>query len=155
MYRRQAAEIHRAQVRAKSNGPHVSKEIAMVDRAVIEGVLTDLYEARCLGDLESLCALFDSDATFRIAGSSAGKPIAMSAQGMVDIGPWLALLIKSFKISDHKILSLLVDKHKAAVHWKADILSRITGAVVSTELFDLVEIRGTLIVSYVELFLPG
>jgi len=126
----------------------------MTDRATIEGVLTDLYAARCSGDLSRLCGLFDVGASFRIAGTSAGKPIAMSARGMSDIRPWLALLIKSFRVSDQSILSLLIDGNKVAVHWQANILSRITGAVVSTELFDLVEVRERLIVAYVELFLP-
>jgi len=126
----------------------------MTDRAAIEALLTDLYEARCKGELEGLCALFDSETSFRIAGNSAGKAIAMSAHGMSEVRPWLALLIKSFKVTDQRILSLIIDENKAAVHWQANILSRITGAVVSTELFDLVEVRGKRIVSYVELFLP-
>jgi ketosteroid isomerase-like protein len=78
----------------------------------------------------------------------------MAAQGMAEIRPWLALLIKSFKVSDQVILSLLIDGDRAAAHWQANILSRITGAVVSTELFDLIEVRETKIMSYVELFLP-
>jgi len=101
-----------------------------------------------------LCGAFDKDAALRIAGTSAGKPIAMAAKGMTDIRPWLALLVKSFKVSDQVILSLLIDGNRAAVHWHANILSRITGVVVSTELFDLVEVHEKRIVSYVELFLP-
>jgi ketosteroid isomerase-like protein len=126
----------------------------MTDRAGMEGVLADLYAARCQGDLASLSSAFDQDAYFRIAGTSAGKPIAMSARGMTEIRPWLALLIKSFKVSDQGTLSILIDGDKAAVHWHAKILSRITGVVVPTEFFDLVEVRGRSIVSYVELFLP-
>jgi ketosteroid isomerase-like protein len=126
----------------------------MTDRARIEGVLADLYAARCNGELGELCALFDAEASFRIAGTSAGKAIAMSARGMMEVRPWLALLIKSFKVADRRILSQVIDDSKAAVHWQANILSRITGVVVATELFDLVEVRGKHIVSYVELFLP-
>jgi ketosteroid isomerase-like protein len=126
----------------------------MSDRATIETVLVELYAARCNGDLAGLCGVFDDNANFRIAGTSAGKPIAMSARGMTEIRPWLSLLIKSFKVSDRKVLSLLIDGNKAAVHWQANILSKITGAVVSTELFDLVEIRDRSVVSYVELFVP-
>jgi ketosteroid isomerase-like protein len=126
----------------------------MTDRAIVERVLTDLYAARSNGDLASLCGVFDANASFRIAGTSAGKPIAMSARGMTDIRPWLALLIKSFKVSDQFTSSLIIDGDKAAVHWQANILSRITGTVVPTELFDLVEVRGSRIVSYVELFMP-
>jgi ketosteroid isomerase-like protein len=127
----------------------------MVERAKIEGVLTDLYAARCNGELANMCDLFDVDASLRIAGTSAGKPIAMAARGMTEIRPWLALLIKSFRVSDQTVLSLLVDGDRAAVHWQADILSRITGVVVATELFDLVQVRDQRIVSYVELFMPS
>jgi len=40
------------------------------------------------------------------------------------------------------------------VHWRADIHSRITGAVVSTELIDLIEVRAGRILSYTEYFVP-
>lgn len=126
----------------------------MSDRAIVEKVLADLYRFRCAGELGGLCAVFGEDAAFRIAGTSAGKPIAMSALGMNDVQPWLALLVKSFKVSDRVVLTCLIDGDKAAVHWQADILSRITGAVVPTEFFDFVEIRGTSVISYVELFVP-
>jgi ketosteroid isomerase-like protein len=131
-----------------------SGDLHMGERATTEGVLKSLYAARCNGELASLCDVFDMGASFRIAGTSSGKPIAMAARGMAEIRPWLALLIKSFKVSDQTILSLLVDDNRAAVHWHASILSRITGAAVPTELFDLIEIRERKIVSYVELFLP-
>lgn len=126
----------------------------MTERATIERVLSDLYAARCGGDLSRLCAIFDGNARFRIGGTSGGKPISMTAQGLVEIRPWLALLIKSFRVMDRSVLTSLVDGNRAAVHWQANILSRITGAVVSTELIDLVEVRQGLIMSYVEVFLP-
>lgn len=126
----------------------------MADRPTVEGILKNLYSARCNGDLSRLCDVFDASSSFRIAGTSAGKPVAMAARGMTEIRPWLALLIKSFKVSDQTVLSLIVEDNRAAVHWHANILSRITGSAVATELFDLVEIRDQKIVSYVELFLP-
>lgn len=127
----------------------------MTERQAIEQLLQELYAARVEGQLERLCALFASDARFRIAGSSNGKPIAISARGMSDIRPWLAMLLKTFKLSRHEILSRVIEGAQAAVYWRADIHSKITGVVVPTELVDLVEVRGAKITSYVEFFVPS
>jgi ketosteroid isomerase-like protein len=63
-------------------------------------------------------------------------------------------MIKTFKLSEHTILAMLIDGAKAAVHWRAKIHSRITGTTVLTELVDLIEIRNGRIASYVEFFVP-
>jgi ketosteroid isomerase-like protein len=127
----------------------------MTDRLVIERLLEELYAARVEGQLPRLCALFASDAHFRIAGSSNGKPIAIAAQGMEDIRPWLAMLLKTFKLSRHEIRSRVIEGDQAAVYWHADIHSKITGVVVRTELVDLIEVRGAKIASYIEFFVPS
>lgn len=127
----------------------------MTGRTGIEALLRELYLARVGGELEKLCALFSADARFRIAGSSNGKPIAIAAAGLSDIRPWLAMLLKTFKLSQHEILSRVIDGHQAAVHWRADIHSRITGVVVATELVDVIQVRSARIASYVEFFVPS
>ena len=126
----------------------------MVDRHQMERTLDRLYAARVGGQLNDLCALFSTDAHFRIAGASDGKPIALAAHGRDQIRPWLAMMVKTFKLSNHEILSTLIDGARSSVRWRADINSRITGAVVATELVDLVEISGEQIVSYIEYFVP-
>jgi ketosteroid isomerase-like protein len=132
----------------------MQNETGGADRVAIERLLEELYAARLAGQLEPLCQLFSADARFRISGSSSGKPIAIAAEGIHEIRPWLAMLLKTFKLSDYDVLSKLIDGAAAAVHWRADIHSRITGAVIATELVDLVEIRGGRIASYRELFVP-
>lgn len=124
-------------------------------RADLERLLSELYAARTTGALEPLCALFAPDAIFKISGSSDGKPIAISAQGIDEVRSWLTVLVKTFRITRHEILSMVIDGHRAAVHWRASIHSRVTGASVPTELVDLVETRSGLIGSYVELFVPA
>jgi ketosteroid isomerase-like protein len=124
-------------------------------RASFERLLGELYAARASGALEPLCKLFAPDAVFRISGSSDGKPIALSARGSEQVRSWLAVLVKTFRLSRHEILSTVIDGSSAAVHWRASIDSRITGASVATELIDLVEMREGLIASYVELFVPA
>ena len=124
------------------------------ERADFEKLLAELYAARAAGALERLCALFAAEAIFKISGSSDGKPIALSARGTEEVRSWLAVLVKTFRITQHEILSVVIDGDRAAVHWRASIHSRVTGASVPTELVDLVEMQGGRIGSYVEFFVP-
>jgi ketosteroid isomerase-like protein len=126
----------------------------MADRLEIERVLRGLYAARLAGDLQSLCASFSDDAVFQISGAGHANPIAMTAVGVEQFRPLLAIMVKTFKLTDQKILSLLIDGSKASVHWRVSIFSRITGLTVLTELVDLVEIRDGRISSYIEFFVP-
>ncbi len=127
----------------------------MPDRLKVEQLLRELYAARIDGPLERLCGVFTADAHFRIAGTSDGKPIAIAVRGIGEIRPWLAMMVKTFRLANHEIVSMIIDGPRASVHWRADILSRITGAVVPTQLVDLVEVRETRIASYSEFFVAG
>lgn len=125
------------------------------DRSSLEALLRELYSARAAGELERLCALFAPEALLKISGSSDGKPIAIAARGTEEVRSWLGVLVKTFRLARYEILSMVIDGPHAAVHWRASIHSRITGAIVMTELIDMVEARGGRISSYVELFVPG
>jgi ketosteroid isomerase-like protein len=126
----------------------------MLDRREMQQLLDRLYAARVAGRLDELCGLFSTQAHFRIAGASDGKPIALAAHGRAAIRPWLAMMVKTFRLTRHEILTTLIDGHRCAVRWSADIHSRITGSVVATELVDLVEVTEGEISSYVEYFVP-
>lgn len=127
----------------------------MTERVEIERLLLALYAARMSGDLAAVCATFTNDAHFQIAGaSSTASPIAMKALGIGEFRPLLAIMIKSFKLSEQRILAMLIDGAKAAVHWQAKIYSRITGTTVLTELIDVIEVRDGRIASYTEFFVP-
>jgi ketosteroid isomerase-like protein len=126
----------------------------MTERPRLEQRLRELYEVRMNGSLERLCSLFAPEVQFRSAGTSDGKPIAIGAQGMDAVRPWLSMLVKTFRLSDHEVLSLLVDGDRAAVHWSARVHSRITGTQASTEFVDLVTFRDSQILSYAEFFVP-
>ena len=126
----------------------------MAERAEIEQVLRELYAARVEARVATLCSLFTEDATFRISGSSDGKPIAICARGTSEIRTWLAMMLKTFRISRHEVLETLIDGKSAAVHWRADINSRITGMLVPTELVDVMEFRDLRICTYSEFFVP-
>jgi ketosteroid isomerase-like protein len=122
----------------------------MTDRPTINRVLHELYDARAQGNLDAVCGKFDGDAKFRVAGASRTGPIAIVAVGADELRSWLALLIKSYRLDELTILSLLIDGQNAAVHWKARIYSRVTGATTPTEFADLVEFRDDRIASYTE-----
>jgi ketosteroid isomerase-like protein len=126
----------------------------MTDRPSLELLLRQLYADRTGAALEQLCSHFAPEVRFRIAGTSDGKPISIAANGIERVRPWLSMLVKTFRIFDHEILSMLVDGERASVHWSANIHSRITGAQVRTEVIDLVEFRDSQIVSYTEFFVP-
>ena len=126
----------------------------MTDRPQVEQLVRELHTARLEGDLQRLCALYADEARLRIAGSSDGKPIAIAAIGIAEIRPWLSVLVKTFRLSQYTILSLSVDVPRAAAHWRVDIHSKITGAVVPTELVDLIDVRGGRISTHTEFFVP-
>ena len=123
-----------------------------MNRLEVEQLLGRLYAARTEGRLDPLCALFASNARFKIAGSSDGKPIAIAAQGSAEIRTWLSVMLKTFKLTRYQLISMLIDGTQASVHWRADIHSKITGVVVPTELVDLVELGDGCILSYREFF---
>jgi ketosteroid isomerase-like protein len=125
-----------------------------VDRASVEALLRELYAARAGGQLDRLCALFAPDALLKISGSSDGKAIAIAAHGAQEVRAWLGVLVKTFRLSQHETLAMVIDGPRAAVHWRACIHSRITGASVPTELMDVLEVKAGRIASYLELFVP-
>jgi ketosteroid isomerase-like protein len=124
------------------------------ERAVAEHLIQQLHAARVGGDLAALCRLFAEEGRFEIAGASADKPVAIRAEGLAAFRPWLAMLLKVFRLSDYTLLSLIVEGPRAAAHWRANIYSKVTGITVPTELVDLVELKGERIVSYNEFFVP-
>lgn len=126
----------------------------MTDRRDTDQLLRELHAARVEGQLQRLCAVFAEDATFRIAGTSEGKPIAIAATGIEEIRPWLAMLVKTFRLTGYEASPSVIEGQRAMINWRAQIHSKITGAVVSTELVDLVEVRNGRIGSYFELFVP-
>jgi ketosteroid isomerase-like protein len=126
----------------------------MTDRQRTERLLRDLYAARVSGDIAAVYEKFSPDARFQIAGASHSTPVAVTAVGAGEYRPLLSIMIKTFKLSDEDIMSLLIDGAKAAVHWRAKIFSRLTGTTVLTELVDIIEIRDGRIGSYTEFFAP-
>jgi hypothetical protein len=64
------------------------------------------------------------------------------------------MMTKVFRLSDYELTTLVIEGPRAAVHWHADIYSKVTGVTVPTELIDMAEIQGGRIVAYTEFFMP-
>jgi ketosteroid isomerase-like protein len=126
----------------------------VTERATAERIVRDLHTARLAGDLAGMCRLFADHGRFEIAGASADKPIAIRAASLADFRPWLAMMAKVFRLSDYHLISLIIEGPRVAAHWRVNILSKVTGVTVPTELVDLVETDGDRIQSYSEFFVP-
>ncbi len=126
----------------------------MTQRAEAERIIKALHEARMRGDLGGMSALFADQGHFQIAGASADKPIEIRADGFAMLRPWLAMMVKVFRLSNYTLVSLVVEWPKIVAHWQVDIHSKVTGITVPTELVDLLEIRDARIVAYKEFFVP-
>ena len=113
-----------------------------------------LHAARVAGDLAGMCSLFAATGRFEILGASADKPIAIQAVDLAGFKPWLAMMVKVFKINNYTVLATVVEWPRATVHWRADIHSKVTGITVRTELVDIVEVSEDRILSYTEFFAP-
>jgi ketosteroid isomerase-like protein len=126
-----------------------------MNRADIDRMLRALYEARARSDLDAMCAMFAENAQWRVAGSGPSGRIAIAADGRNQIRAWLALIVKTFLLSELEIVATIIDGANAAGHWRAKIHSRVTGSVTPTELVDLVEVRDGRIQSYREFFVAS
>ena len=126
----------------------------MAERVVAERMIGRLHAARIAGDLNGLCRLFADQGRFEIIGASADKPIAIRAKNIAEFRPWLAMMVKVFRLADYALLSLVVEWPRATAHWRTDIYSKVTGVTVPTELVDLVELSDDRILNYTEFFAP-
>jgi hypothetical protein len=126
----------------------------VAERIVAERMIKQLHSARVGGDLPGLCRLFADQGRFEIVGASADKPIAIRAQSLAEFRPWLAMMVKVFKLSDYALLSLVVEWPRATAHWRVDIYSKVTGVTIPTELVDLIELSEERILTYTEFFAP-
>lgn len=122
----------------------------MNDRNDVEQVVRGAYAARVRGDIDATCRHFAANARFQMAGSPQASSIALSIEGADALRKTIEGMIKTFELSDHTIVSMVVEGSKAAVHWRAKIKSTITGETVSSDLVDLIEVKDGRIVSFLE-----
>ena len=126
----------------------------MAERIVAQRIIEKLHAARLAGDLAGMCRLFADTGRFEILGASADKPIAIQQTDLAGFKPWLAMLVKVFKINNYAVLSTVIEWPRATAHWRADIYSKVTGITVRTELVDILEVSEDRILAYTEFFAP-
>ena len=126
----------------------------MTSRTEIETLMRDLYVARVLGSPDALCQMFCDEVRFELASANNGNRLAVNSNGKAELRSLLTLLMRTFRIVNQEILSLIIDSQKAAVHWRANVHSRVTGSSVPTEFIDLIEVQSSRISSYLEFYIP-
>lgn len=126
----------------------------MSERLVAERAIQQLHAARLGGDLAGMCRVFADDGRYEILGASADKSIAIRANNLTEFRPWLSMLVKVFRLSNYRLLSLTIEMPRVVAHWRVDIFSKVTGVTVPTELVDVVQLDGERIAAYTEFFAP-
>jgi hypothetical protein len=126
----------------------------VADRVVAQRMIEQLHAARVGGDLAGMCGVFAADGHFEILGASADKSIAIRASNLAEFKPWLAMMVKIFRITNYDLLSVVVEWPRATAHWRADIYSKVTGVTIPTELVDVVALDEKHILTYTEFFAP-
>ena len=122
----------------------------MTNRDEIERIVTQAYAARRNGDLDTLSKIFSDNAEFRMAGSPGASPVAATVIGGPQIKHALLEMITVFEWLDQKILTMIIEGSRAAVHWRGTIRSTATGESVETELMDIFGIENGQIASLTE-----
>jgi ketosteroid isomerase-like protein len=126
----------------------------MAERAIAQRTIEALHAARVAGDLAGMLKVFSADGQYEILGASADKSIAIRAKDLAEFRPWLAMMVKVFRLTNYELLSFTVESPRIVAHWRADIYSKVTGVTVPTELVDVVDIGDRGIVKYTEFFAP-
>jgi ketosteroid isomerase-like protein len=126
------------------------REATMSDRSSVEKLLREAYAARVRGDIETIGRIFADNARFEVAGSSQVSAIPARVDGAGQIRPLISQMIKTFEMSDLRILSMVIEGSKAAVHWRVKVRSSVTGETADTQLMDFIEVKDGRITSFVE-----
>ena len=100
------------------------ESLAITERLATESLLREMYAARVRGDFYGVCQSFSNDAQFEIAGASQTTPISVTAVGIGEIRPVLAVMIRTFKLTEQTILSMIIEGPNAAVRWRVPTLAR-------------------------------
>jgi ketosteroid isomerase-like protein len=122
----------------------------MSDRSGVEKVLRDAYEARVRGDIDTLGRIFADNARFEVAGSSQVSRVPARVEGAAQVLPLIGQQIRTFQLSDLRILSMVIEGSKAAVHWRAKVRSSVTREIADTQLMNIIEVKDGRITSFVE-----
>ena len=121
----------------------------MPTRDQVEQTIQPIYEARARGDLDTVMRAFTDDAKYTFVGNSSSD-ISIAGAGHSDLRTHLAGLTTTFEMRNPKILDVVADGDKAAVHWQVDVRSTLTNDQATTEMMHLIKFRDGRIASVTE-----
>ena len=120
----------------------------MVDKARLETVINQIYDARIRGDVDEILRHMDEAVEFSIAGCAASSAIPCTVVGTAALRDALGQLISAFEFRDRRMLDVMIDQDRAVVHWKVQVRVPASGEEAETDLLDIVRFRGDKVLSY-------
>jgi ketosteroid isomerase-like protein len=118
-----------------------------MNNSEMRSLIDSVYKARLANDSEACLAHFSEDAGFRIAGSQDASPIAGAA---ASVRQTISELVATWVWKSQEIRSITIEGNRAAIHFALETVFAPTGALLRTELLDLVTVEAGKIVSLLE-----
>lgn len=122
----------------------------MSDKATLETVIREIYDARMAGDVDGIMRLMADDVQFSIAGCGASSSIPCQVEGAKAFRDVVQELIATFQFSNRRVLNQMIEGDRAVVHWRAQVKVPKSGAEAETELVDLLAFEGGKVRSFRE-----
>jgi ketosteroid isomerase-like protein len=114
----------------------------MTETESMKKIVRSTYVARIRGDLEGTMAAFADDVVFEFNGKGVGSPsMATPVHGKAALRPVMKELIESFHFSDWEEISLVAERDKAALHWRANVTVQSNGKSHIFDVFDFITFR--------------
>jgi ketosteroid isomerase-like protein len=122
----------------------------LASKKAMEKVVRALYAARKRGDFDAMAELCTPGCRLHVAGAPEFCPAAAgTATGRAALRKRFAEL-RAFAFANHKMLSIMADGNRVAVHWRTKVTFKPTGKSAVSEFCDLLTIRNGKIASAVQ-----
>ena len=122
----------------------------MTDRDAIETMITECYKAREKGDIDGLMAAFHPDAVFELSGDPDVFAVAGAVEGHYNVRASMAELIESFTFISRKMVSVVIEGERAAVHSRLKVKYNPTNRTFASDVLDTFRFKDGKIVELVE-----
>ncbi len=114
----------------------------MTNRSEIEQTVRAFYAARVNDDVDATVKHLAEDVVFELNGRGTGVPaLSEVARGKAAVKAVASGLIATWRFSDFRECSLVIDGERAALHWKARVTFRPNGKSEIFDFFDHIQFR--------------
>jgi ketosteroid isomerase-like protein len=114
----------------------------MTSAASMKDLLLSSYQARVRGDVEGTLAAFAENVEFEFNARDTGSPALDSPiKGKSALRPVMQDLIDNFRFTNWRVISLLAEDDKAALHWRAMVTVTSNGKAAEFDVVDMVTFR--------------